>query len=156
MCECKKKKKKKKQSIKRKTSSQAEGPNSQASTSVLHHFLMWTANWYIHQFAKFNSQNWTELTNVYIIHQLFNLDVIFIYFLKILFIFRERGWEGEKEGDKHQCVVASHCPQLGTQPTSQASALIGNGTSNPLVCRPALSPLSHTNQGYRILNWDLV
>ena len=25
-----------------------------------------------------------------------------------LFIFRERGREGEREGEKHQCVVASH------------------------------------------------
>ena len=27
-----------------------------------------------------------------------------------LFIFRERGREGEREGEKHQCVVASHVP----------------------------------------------
>ena len=27
-----------------------------------------------------------------------------------LFIFRERGREGEKEGEKHQCVVASYTP----------------------------------------------
>ena len=29
---------------------------------------------------------------------------------KILFIFRERGREGEREGEKHQCVVASCAP----------------------------------------------
>ena len=27
-----------------------------------------------------------------------------------LFIFRERGREGEREGENHQCVVASHVP----------------------------------------------
>ena len=27
-----------------------------------------------------------------------------------LFIFRERGRQGEREGEKHQCVVASHAP----------------------------------------------
>ena len=27
---------------------------------------------------------------------------------KTLFTFRERGREGEREGEKHQCVVASH------------------------------------------------
>ena len=32
------------------------------------------------------------------------------FFLKILFIFRERGREGEGEGEKHQCVVASRVP----------------------------------------------
>ena len=34
-----------------------------------------------------------------------------MYFLKILFIiFREREKEGEREGEKHQCVVVSHVP----------------------------------------------
>ena len=37
-------------------------------------------------------------------------------------------------------------PLLGTWPTTQACALIGNRTGNPLVLRPALSPLSHTSQ----------
>ena len=32
---------------------------------------------------------------------------IIISFSKILFLFRERGRKGEKEGEKHQCVVAS-------------------------------------------------
>ena len=27
-----------------------------------------------------------------------------------LFVFTERGREGEREGEKHQCVVASHVP----------------------------------------------
>ena len=32
------------------------------------------------------------------------------FFLKILFIFRERGREGERDGEKHRCVVASITP----------------------------------------------
>ena len=42
----------------------------------------------------------------------------FIY----LFIFRERVKEGEKEGQKHPCVVmvVSHTPPPGTRPTTQA------------------------------------
>ena len=39
-----------------------------------------------------------------------------MFFKKILFIlkiFRERVKEGEKEGEKHQCVVASHAPPTG-------------------------------------------
>ena len=36
-----------------------------------------------------------------------------LLFLKILFIFRERGEEGEREREKHQCVVASHRPPTG-------------------------------------------
>ena len=35
-------------------------------------------------------------------------------FLNIyLFIFRERGKDGEREGEKHQCVVASSVPPTG-------------------------------------------
>ena len=37
-----------------------------------------------------------------------------MYFLKFyLYIFRERGREGEREGAKHQCVVASGVPPTG-------------------------------------------
>ena len=32
---------------------------------------------------------------------------------KILFNFRQRGRVGEREGEKHQCVVASHMPLTG-------------------------------------------
>ena len=35
----------------------------------------------------------------------------------------------------------------GTWPVTQASAQAGNRTGEPLVCRPALNPLSHTSQG---------
>ena len=34
----------------------------------------------------------------------------FIFKINYLFIFRERGREGEREGEKRQCVVASHVP----------------------------------------------
>ena len=37
------------------------------------------------------------------------------------------GWG--REGEKHQCVVASHMPPPGTWPTTQACALTGNGTN---------------------------
>ena len=36
-----------------------------------------------------------------------------VCFFKILLVFRERGREGEREGEKHQCVVASHTPPTG-------------------------------------------
>ena len=36
------------------------------------------------------------------------------YFLRFyLFIFRQRGREGERKGEKHHCVVASHAPPTG-------------------------------------------
>ena len=64
-----------------------------------------------------------------------------------LFIFRERGKEGEKEGEKHQSVVASHVPPTGDLAATQACALTGNRTSNTLVHRPVFNPLSYTSQG---------
>ena len=53
-----------------------------------------------------------------------------IYYYKMLFFFKdfiylhlERGRDGEREGEKHQCVVASHAPLLGTSPTTQVCVL---------------------------------
>ena len=75
------------------------------------------------------------------------LTKLFVCFFKVLFIFREREREGEREGMKHQCVVASCTPLRGTWPATQACALIRNRTSDPLVCKPLLNPLSYTSQG---------
>ena len=69
--------------------------------------------------------------------------ILFIY----LFIFRQRGKEGEREGEKHQCWLPLTHPHLGALPTTQAFALTGNWTHDPLVCRLALNSLSHTSQG---------
>ena len=75
---------------------------------------------------------------------------IFIFilcFIFHLFIFRERGREGDWVGEKHRYVVTSCMPPTGNWPETQACALIGNRTGDPLVCRLALNPLSHTSQG---------
>ena len=41
--------------------------------------------------------------------------ILYFLFLKIiyLFIFREKGKEGQRKGEKHQSVVASHMPPTG-------------------------------------------
>ena len=56
---------------------------------------------------------------------------------------------GRKRGrDTSMCGCLSHAGDLqGTWPTTQACALTGNRTGNPLVHRLALNPLSHTSQG---------
>ena len=51
-------------------------------------------------------------------------------FFKRLYLFLQRGREGEREGEKHQCVFASQIPQLGTWPTTQAGALDWESNSN--------------------------
>ena len=56
------------------------------------------------------------------------------FFLRLyLFIFRERGREGEREEEKHQCVVASRTPSTGDLACNPGIALSGNGTRDPLV-----------------------
>ena len=63
-----------------------------------------------------------------------NTDIIKFYFIFLrfyLFIFTESGREGEREGEKHPCVVPSHmpltrdpvcnpgmCPRLGIEPAT--------------------------------------
>ena len=60
------------------------------------------------------------------------------YLLFYLSIFRER----ERNTNVWLPLVR---PLLGTWPTTQACALTGNQTGDPLVCSPVLNPLS---QGY--------
>ena len=43
------------------------------------------------------------------------------------------------------CGCFQYAPNWG--PATQACALTGNQISDPLVCRPVLSPLSHNSQG---------
>ena len=62
-------------------------------------------------FAGWCSTNWATLVRASL---WFFFKISFIYLLRFyLFIFRERGREGEREGEKHQCVVASHTPPTG-------------------------------------------
>ena len=60
-----------------------------------------------------------------------SLSSFFFLFRFYLFIFRERGWEGDREGEKHQCVVASDVP-----PTGDLSLIhISEPTRPPLISR---------------------
>ena len=53
-----------------------------------------------------------------------------IFFLRLyLFIFRERGREGEREGVKHQCLVASSIPH-----------------TRDMACNPGMCPDWESNQ----------
>ena len=54
----------------------------------------------------------------------------------------------EKESDRNIDGLPLACPQLGTWPATQACALTGNQTSDLLVHKPVLNPLSYTSQGY--------
>ena len=71
-----------------------------------------------------------------------------ISFLRFyLFLFRQRrGREKERERNISVWLPLTH-PLLGTWPATKALALTGNRTSDLLVPRLALNPLSHTSQG---------
>ena len=72
-----------------------------------------------------------------------------IFFKKdfILFLDRGEGREEERERNIDVWLLLVH-PIPGTWPTTQACALTGYPTGNLLIHRLALSPLSHTSQGY--------
>ena len=75
--------------------------------------------------------------------------VCFSFFKDFIYLFlKQKGRKEEREGEKHQCVVSSGAPPTGTWPATQACALTGNGSDDLSVCRPALSLLSHTSQGF--------
>ena len=70
-----------------------------------------------------------------------------------LFIFREKGRQGEREGEKHQCVVASRMPTAGNLASSPGMYPDRNHTRDPLVHRLALNPLSHTNKDHFLIHF---
>ena len=56
--------------------------------------------------------------------------------------------KGGRERERNISVwLPLTCPTPGTWPATQACALTRKQTSDPLVLRPALNPLSHTSQG---------
>ena len=67
----------------------------------------------------------------------------FIY----LILDRGKGREKKREINVNMWLPLAH-PELGTWPATQACALAGNQTSDPLVHRLALNQLSHTIQGF--------
>ena len=70
----------------------------------------------------------------------------FIYLFIYLFLERGEGREKERKRSINVSLPLVH-PLLGTWPATQACALTGNQTGDPLVCKPVLNPLSHTTQG---------
>ena len=77
-------------------------------------------------------------------------DLVLWSFFKIDFIYLFLdGGRGRETSTCERNIYRSPLVRLlpGTWPTTQACALTGNRTSDLLVFRPALNPLSHTSQG---------
>ena len=79
--------------------------------------------------------------------QFFKKDFIYLF---------QRGKGREKERERNIDVwLPLTCPLLGIWPATQACALTGNQSGDPLIHRRALNPLRHTYQGPIIL-FDLL
>ena len=63
-----------------------------------------------------------------------------------LFIFIERRRKGESEGEKHQCVVASHTPPTGDLAHNPGMCPDGELNWRPFLSQPELNPLSYSSQ----------
>ena len=66
---------------------------------------------------------------------------------KFLFVFRERGREGEREGEKHQCVVVSRMPPTGDLARNPGMCPDWESNQQPFGLQPMLNPLNYTSQG---------
>ena len=80
-----------------------------------------------------------------------NLGIIlatcfFKFLFKRFYLYRGKGRGKERERNITVWLPLMD-PLLGTWPATQACGLDWESTSNPLVCRPVLNPLSHTSQG---------
>ena len=84
---------------------------------------------------------WLQCLNSYS-----NISFSFFFF-KILFIFRQRGMEGEKERGTSVSGCLSCAPYWEPGPQPRHVPWSGNQTCDPLVRRPLLNPLSLTSHG---------
>ena len=74
--------------------------------------------------------------------------LLFYFIFNKMYLFLERGEGSDKERERNINVwLPLTCPLLGTFPATHACAPTANPTGDPLICRPALNPLSHTSQG---------
>ena len=94
------------------------------------------------------------------IQQNYPITQAYLWSLFCLFIFRERGMEGERGGEKPILRETSiHClslPELGAWSVTQTCALTKNRTGDPLLLSLAFSPPSHTSQGLWQFFWTFL
>ena len=92
-----------------------------------------------------NSSEQCSMLNLQQSYQSYVYCISLSLFKDCIYLFLDRGEGREKEREKNiEVSLPLARPLQGTWPATQACALTGDRTS---VCRPALSPLSHTGQG---------
>ena len=99
---------------------------------------MWSLNKYYLSWKKI------IIIAILVVVKWYFIVVFFLFVFRFyLFIFREKGREGEREGEKHQCVVASHVAPTGNLAYNPGMCPDWNQTGNPLVHRPTQSTGPH-------------
>ena len=93
-----------------------------------------------------------SVDHLYVLFGEISIPVLCPFFKKYLF-FREKRRAGEREGEKYQCVVASHASPTGDLACNPGMCPDWESNQRPLVHRLALNPLSYTNQVCPFLNW---
>ena len=74
-----------------------------------------------------------------------------LYFFKIyLFIFRERGRDGERQGEKHQFVIAFHVAPTRDPACNPGMHPDWESNQWSFGSQPTLNPLNYTSQGYAL------
>ena len=73
----------------------------------------------------------------------------FTFFEKdFIYLFLEREREGEREGEKHEWVIAFHTPPTGDLAHNPGMCPDRELNQWPSGLQPMLNPLSHTSQGW--------
>ena len=91
--------------------------------------------------------SWSYYFILYFLIWFITLSYFYIFLLQYFIYFFREGKGGRKRERNINVWLLLSRPLLGTWPVTQACALTGNRTSDPLICRLALNPLSHTSQG---------
>ena len=110
-------------------------------------------SWYDHSHWRYSVEivysYYSKMVVIMYLYKL-SLSILFLYFLKdFIYLFLDRGERKEKERERNINVwLPIMHPLLWTWPATQACALTGKPTSDPLLCSPALTPLSHISQSY--------
>ena len=78
------------------------------------------------------------------------INFLSFFLNEFICLFLETGEGKEREGEKHQCVVASRAPPAGDLTCNPGMCPDWELNCDPLVPRPALNPLSYTSQGRKI------
>ena len=108
------------------------GRNNKCSCLLFRYIVLCTGAWLNPEAEQvWDTQEQSPFLSAALLSSCNHIETSFLFLFKILFIVcLDRGREGEREGEKHQCVVASHASPTGD-----------------LACKPGMCPDWESNRG---------